>query len=1368
LRQIDNGIGKRTTITYKSSTDYLIADRAEGREWAFRTPFPVNVVASIQVFDGQNSTYIREMTYHDAYYDGDEKEFRGFNFAEQREVGDSTAPDLFMAYTFDTGKQAESLKGKPLKIEARTADGDVFHRESYIWNTRKLAQGTDGDPRSVTFPFQQEKTQDILEKGNGTPVQLKWEYEYDDYGNMTRQTEYGRMDEGWDDERVTETTYTAAYPSGLSNWILGKVVESKTMDENGSMAAHQRNYYDKNTALGEVSKGNLTQTESWVTGDQYAASVRNDYDNYGNIIAIYDPLYGTEPGHYRELKYDDIYHTFPVQETIYTGNQDVPTPDFNGFNTSYKYDTFGRLTSITKPPDMLPTVEYDYMLAHSLSDGKLINWVETRQRESDGGGTVDARTFYDGLGRKIMTRAEGEKTGQIVITDTVQFNARKQPWKNYLPYFETGTLDFTDPTYHTGFTEHLYDAMGRDIRMNQPDGTYSETIYEPLAKTVHDEEQTQTDSLHSGYGMRYVEDGLADKDGNARLRKVYEIVKLSDAGEPLTSPVEWRTTYTYDLLHNLTGYTDSQNNQKFMEYDGLGRKTFMNDPDRGRMTYEYDNAGNLVRTTDAKGQVILYEYDGVNRLTGEYYGQGKAEPDVAYHYDAPFGPVSRGEFWAGGEIGPEKSIADAVLLDNEYHVDNDVNNDGVVNVADVVMALMKGDAPGPLRGSDPRNASDVTAENTKGFLSWVQDQSGEEHNSYDARGRVAWTVKRIAETGSDDLRNFYTGMAYDAMDRVTTLTYPDSSYVTYTYNPRGMLESVPNVIEQYDYNPSGQNALLKLACGTEAVYDYDERLRLIRLNTVRSRDDLMLQDLSYIYDSVSNITRIDDGRTEGHLDIIGGELGIPTDQARKFNATQSFAYDSLYRLTQAANASVYGTITYRYDRIGNMVAKNASLTDPNPLMVLGSMISGGTAGTSGRIGRSPGDQPGPHAITGTEKGPDGAMSFTYDDNGNMTIDRGMTLSWDYKDRLTGLVNGAKTAAYLYDYTDTRKRKNVSDAEDGSSQAVLYIDKFSEIREGNLIKYVYAGMNRVARSDVSAEDSALSPTAFYLHDHLGSSHLSVSDDAEVGEQMVNYPFGTPRLERQKLARTDYKFTGKERDGESGLQYFEARYLCSLSSSFTSADIKMSQLEQGEGLLDIIGYPQRLNLYSYTKNNPTSYIDPSGQEEKGTQTYELTPKEYNKLKNRIDNGEMTSEAIGLIPGVGASSDIASHKLKSDAIDDLAAKGLVSLKDYRKMNRALGGKTLKGIIKSVVPIGKIYKYGLKLFDLTVDEIRKEKNIIKIGGVRFKKVDKLSKAELSRRQQNSALPNAIKRYFNGKLRNSMALRIAVDMAERDERRRK
>jgi RHS repeat-associated protein len=798
-----------------------------------------------------------------------------------------------------------------------------------------------------------------------------------------------------------------------------------------------------------------------------------------------------------------------------------------------------------------------------------------------------------------MTRAEGESPGQIVVSDTVRFNARQKPWKQYLPYFETGTLDFVEPSFSTGFTENFYDGLGREVRVNQPTGpegtVWSQTTYGPLTRTVQDEEQTRPGSPHRGCGLRYVEDGLRSEEEHGRLREVYEIVRLSDVGEPLNEPVEWRTTYSYDLLDNLTGYTDSRGNRKTITYDGLGRKTRIVDPDSGTTSYAYDAAGNLVKTVDAEGQVILYDYDGVNRLLREFHGERKTQADVDYHYDLPFGPVDRGDLWQKDAPG---AIVDAILEEQPYDIRQDLNQDARIDAADVVKSA---------RDSARREANRVTAQNTLGFLSWVRDSSGEEHNSYDSRGRVVWVVKRIMDASRDELRNFITGMAYDSMDRVTRLTYPDRSHVTHQYNSRGLLEAIPNVISRHDYNPAGETALVELAAGVVTAYRYDHRLRLSRLKTDRERDGLVLQDLGYTYDGASNITRIVDGRSQAALDTIGGELGISPNQARKFRASQSFVYDSLYRLTQAANPAVYGTVSYRYDRIGNMIRKEAALLDPDPLMDLGDMSYGGPSA-------------GPHAVTGTARGPDGPMSFAYDKNGNLLADRGGSLSWDHRSRLASFVKGAQSTRYVYDYTDTRVSKTTRDpARPYADQSVDYIDEYSEWRGGKLIKYVYSGTNRVARADgCEAQSTPLRPDYFYLCDHLGSAALTLEDDATVREQLSNYPFGRPRYKHSVSFRsvTDYVFTSKELDEESGLHYFLARYYHSAIGRFISVDpldwLEWQHKDASLGGEDVssgpnqlrriagdkrtffkfLKIPQNQNLYSYVLNGAINATDPLG--------------------------------------------------------------------------------------------------------------------------------------------------------------------------------
>lgn len=66
-----------------------------------------------------------------------------------------------------------------------------------------------------------------------------------------------------------------------------------------------------------------------------------------------------------------------------------------------------------------------------------------------------------------------------------------------------------------------------------------------------------------------------------------------------------------------------------------------------------------------------------------------------------------------------------------------------------------------------------------------------------------------------------------------------------------------------------------------------------------------------------------------------------------------------------------------------------------------------------------------------------------------------------------------------------------------------------------------------------------------------------------------------------------FTGKERDAETGLDYFGARYLSGVQGRFTSVDPVIITPVR---MLD----PQCFNLYAYARNNPLKFIDPTGQD------------------------------------------------------------------------------------------------------------------------------------------------------------------------------
>ncbi|MEO1587238.1 MAG: SpvB/TcaC N-terminal domain-containing protein, partial [Bacteroidota bacterium] len=87
LGEIHNNLGATTKIAYRSSVDYYLADKAAGLPWITPLPFPVQVVAEVTHTDAiSQSTYTSQYAYHHGYYDGIEREFRGFGRVDRQDA----------------------------------------------------------------------------------------------------------------------------------------------------------------------------------------------------------------------------------------------------------------------------------------------------------------------------------------------------------------------------------------------------------------------------------------------------------------------------------------------------------------------------------------------------------------------------------------------------------------------------------------------------------------------------------------------------------------------------------------------------------------------------------------------------------------------------------------------------------------------------------------------------------------------------------------------------------------------------------------------------------------------------------------------------------------------------------------------------------------------------------------------------------------------------------------------------------------------------------------------------------------------------------------------------------------------------------
>jgi RHS repeat-associated protein len=287
---------------------------------------------------------------------------------------------------------------------------------------------------------------------------------------------------------------------------------------------------------------------------------------------------------------------------------------------------------------------------------------------------------------------------------------------------------------------------------------------------------------------------------------------------------------------------------------------------------------------------------------------------------------------------------------------------------------------------------------------------------------------------------------------------------------------------------------------------------------------------------------------------------------------QNYAYDGFNRLTtvqetlqSASPALPSGTPANNwnaangYDIFGNR-AETASYS-------LGLATPTGTAQFNASTNRLAYQQ------NGAAMPPD-----AYDAAGNLTDDPAFlgTMEYDVEGHQAQYTSGANVATYTYDGEGRRVSKTLQ----GTTASTT--------------TYVYD-----ARGMLAAEYSTASPgdsgTTYLLTDHLGSTRLVTTasgsplhrfDYGAFGEELSSLGLGNRNLMASYNLSSvpTVKFTGKERDAETGLDFFGARYFSGAQGRFTNPDPLLNAGNPGS--------PQTWNRYAYVSNNPLVYTDPTG--------------------------------------------------------------------------------------------------------------------------------------------------------------------------------
>jgi RHS repeat-associated protein len=192
-----------------------------------------------------------------------------------------------------------------------------------------------------------------------------------------------------------------------------------------------------------------------------------------------------------------------------------------------------------------------------------------------------------------------------------------------------------------------------------------------------------------------------------------------------------------------------------------------------------------------------------------------------------------------------------------------------------------------------------------------------------------------------------------------------------------------------------------------------------------------------------------------------------------------------------------------------------------------------------------------------------------------------TQGWNAENRLIAVTNTTTLSVTRFYYDGDALRDRVKKAD--ASGTTVYVGALEKNVTANITTtYYYAGSTRIALR----QQTPITNVVYYLHgDHLGSASLTTNASGAPTSQLRYLPYGAPRPGYPSgSVPTDYRFTGQRSEEATlgSLYDYGARMYSPYLNRWIQPDTIVPQP----------GNPQDLNRYSYTRNNPLKYIDPSG--------------------------------------------------------------------------------------------------------------------------------------------------------------------------------
>ena len=909
--------------------------------------------------------------------------------------------------------------------------------------------------------------------------------------------------------------------------------------------------------------------------------------------------------------------------------------DANGAVTSFSYDQWGRLTDVWRPGDAGHGATERYVYTNYGGAAAPFK-VQARQREDAGGATpaayLDSYTFYDGFGRIIQTQAEAAAANSSIVAST-RYNGLDQVVKQNVPFTYAGapgtyrTPNWTDQSTQP-FSETAYDALGRVVQATNPDGSTRHTWRQ---YTGANREIALVDEA------RHQE--ISELDAFGRLERTRQyMVTLSGTAPSWGAAVYADATYQYDAADRLVEVTSPAGGVTTIEYDDLGRKESMNDPDMGAWSYTYDAVGNLKRQTDARGQTICFYYDALNRLIGKH---GRSDTSCPTWNGGALSPLLARYYYDEAGYGSNKGRRTRAVAYRDGVANNTMSwsYDGRGRTIRETLTITPTGFTAPLVYQ-----TDWAFDAADRVLTTIYpDVSGAREvvtTTYNTQGLP---VSLTSDTGGD----YVSATTYDALGRLITQTLGNNNFIRHNYwawnqTPgSGRLEHIfvhDTALETtafldlaYHYDAAGnvRRIIDTTNAGQQECFVYDALNRLTRGFTNHNSDSACSApnagvgagpyDESYAYDAAGRMTA-------------KGDLAYAYDSAQPVHAPQSvadvtFTYDAAGNLLSGRQDD-YNSPAYSYSQEWNAENRLAAVETQIGATTIASAF--GYDGDGRRVWKQRLDTtnvyPGVHLeYVRTPALPVGVnvdwFEATEEEDHNLltwiTIDESHTVGYNvYRSddpselgqRLNANVipaqyfgqvqgdtytfqdydapQGEPVWYWLEELTDEPGTLTHGPVTPGGGPAVAQRDSSAGAPEtvyhDIYNSYYYLGGQRVALRRKSST-LPLDTLMYLLPDHLGTVRLETyGDGPNAGDMRAATPTTPYGGVRTVEPVSHHWFTGQHFDRSEDLYDYGARPYDPLLGLFIQPD----------SIVPDPGDPQLLNRYSYVRNSPLNYVDPTG--------------------------------------------------------------------------------------------------------------------------------------------------------------------------------